>query len=108
MRKTVSNVDIYSVSTYQCSILFNNMGSFNRKSEFPKAENHVTELSPLGEFLGNNHAHVILTAEADSLPIDEKKLLEDCGVVGCHSSKSNDLSVHASTVVCNRNAMGRT
>ena len=38
-RKTGTNVDIYSVSTHQCSILFNNVGSFNRKSEFRKAEN---------------------------------------------------------------------
>ena len=38
---------------------------------------------------------MILTAEADSLPTDEKDLLDDCGLVGYHSSKSNDLSVHA-------------
>ena len=44
---------------------------------------------------GKNHAHVILTSEADSLPTDDKKLLEDCGLVGCHSSRSIDLSVHA-------------
>ena len=58
--------------------------------------------------MGNNNVHVILTAEADclrtdviltaetdSLPTDEKELLEDCGLVECHSSRSNDLSVHA-------------
>ena len=39
--------------------------------------------------------HVIVTAEADCLPTDEKELLEDYGLVGCHSSRSNDLSVHA-------------
>ena len=38
---------------------------------------------------------MILTAEADSLPTDEKELLDDYGLVGCHSSRSNDLSVHA-------------
>ena len=38
---------------------------------------------------------MILTAEADSLPTDAKELLNDYGFVGCHSSKSNDLSVHA-------------
>ena len=38
---------------------------------------------------------MILTAEADSLPSDEKELLDDYGLVGCHSSRSNDLSVHA-------------
>ena len=80
------------------------MGSFNRKSEFRKAENfdqlissiekfNVTTL--LTEFWGNNYAHVILTAEADSLPTDAKGLLNDYGLVGCHSSRSNDLSVHA-------------
>ena len=52
-------------------------------------------MSLLREFWGNNHAHVILTSEADSLPTDDKKLLEDCGLVGCHSSRSIDLSVHA-------------
>ena len=53
------------------------------------------QLSLLGEFWGNNHAHVILTAEADGLPKDEKESLDDSGLVGCHSSRSNDLSVHA-------------
>ena len=41
-------------------------------------------------FLGNNFAHVIRTAEADSLSTDAKELLEDDG-----SSRSNDLSVLA-------------
>ena len=39
VRMTGTNVDIYSVSTYQCSILFNNVVSFNWKREFEKAEN---------------------------------------------------------------------
>ena len=103
------DVGCYNVSTCQCSILFNNMGSFNRKSEFRKAENidkpnsskekyHVAsdpKLSLLTEFWGYNYAHVILTAKADRLVTDAKELLNDCGLVGCHSSKSNDLSVHA-------------
>ena len=38
---------------------------------------------------------MILTAEADSLPTDARELLNDYGFVGCHSSKSSDLSVHA-------------
>ena len=38
---------------------------------------------------------MILTAEADSLPTDDKELLEDYGLVECHSRRSNDLSVHA-------------
>ena len=38
---------------------------------------------------------MILTAEADSLPTDEKKLFEDHGFVGCHSSTRKALSVHA-------------
>ena len=38
---------------------------------------------------------MILTAEADNSPTDEKKLLDDQGFVGCLSSTSNDLSVHA-------------
>ena len=35
----------------------------------------------------NDYAHVILTAEADSRPTNEKKLLDECGQVGCHSSE---------------------
>ena len=106
VRKNGTKVDIYNVPTYQCSILFHNMGSINQKSEFRKSENlnkHITksekfnvaELSLLREFWRNNNAHVILTAEAERLPTDEKKLVEDHGVVGCHSSRSIDLSVHA-------------
>ena len=108
VRKAGPDVDLYNVSTYQCSALFNNLGSFNRMSEFRKAENmnkpfspqekfNVTDdrqLSVLRECWGNNYAHVILTAETDSLPTDEKELLDHCGLVGCHSSRSNDLSVH--------------
>ena len=40
-------------------------------------------------------AHVILTAEADSLPTDTRQLLEDYALVGCRSTRSNDLSVRA-------------
>ena len=109
VRKAGPDVDLHNVSMYECSILFNNMGSFNRKSEFRKAENMHKSFSPkekfnitddrqlslLREFWGNNHAHVIPTAEAGSLPTDEKELLGDYGLVGCHSSRSNALSVHA-------------
>ena len=82
------------------------MGSFNRKSEFWKPENlnkpsakgeryNVTDLSLLREFWGHNHAHVIMTAEADRPTTDTKQLLEDYGLVGCHSERGNFLSVHA-------------
>ena len=105
VRKTGTNVELLNVPTYQCSILFNNMSSFNRKSEFRRPENlnkpitkgekfNVADLSPLTKSWGNNYAHVILTAEADSLPTDARQLLEDYGSVGCHSSGSNDLPVH--------------
>ena len=109
VRNAGPDVDLYNVSTYQRSILFNNIGSFNRKSEFRRLENmhkpvspqerfNVTDdrqLSLLRQFLGNNYAHVILSAEADSLPTDEKNLLDDYGLVGYHPSRSNGLSVHA-------------
>ena len=58
---------------------------------------NVADLSHLRAFWGNNFAHVILTAEADSLSTDAKQFLQDYGMVGCHSSRSNDLSVHART-----------
>ena len=68
------------------------MGSFNQKSEFWKPENlnkpiviskkfSISGLSLLMEFWGNNHAHVILTAEADSLPTDAKQLFENHGLL---------------------------
>ena len=38
---------------------------------------------------------MILTADADSLSTDAKQLLEDYGLVGCHSSRGNYLPVHA-------------
>ena len=100
MRKTGTKVELFNVPTYQCSLLFHKMGSFNRKSEFREPEN-LNKLVTCRRFvtsrriLGNNYAHVILTAEADSLPSDEKKLLEACGLMGCHSSRSDGLSVHA-------------
>ena len=97
VRKAGSEVDLYNVSTYQRSILFNNMGSFKPFS--PQEKFNISDdpqLSPLRKFWGNNYAHVILTAEADSLPKDAKELLDDYMVlVECHSSRSNDLSVHA-------------
>ena len=45
--------------------------------------------SHLRELCGTIYAHVILTAKADILPTDEKELLDDYGLVGCHSSRSN-------------------
>ena len=60
---------------------------------------NVAELSLLRDFWGNNYAHIILTEEADSLPTDEQKLLDDYGLLGCHSSRSNDLSVHARNLI---------
>ena len=39
VKKTRGNVEQFHMSTYQCSILFNNMGSFSRKSEFRKSHN---------------------------------------------------------------------
>ena len=105
VRKTVPNVDLYNVTTYQCSILFNNMGSFNRKSEFQKAENlnkpvtqgekfNVAELSLLRQFWRNNYAHVILTAEADSCQQTENSCLmttvwldaTQAGAMSCQST----------------------
>ena len=55
---------------------------------------NVADWSFLREFWGNNHGHGILSAEVDSVTTDVKQLLEDYGLVGCHSNKSNCLSVH--------------
>ena len=51
------------------------------------------QLSLFTEFWGNNDAHVILTEEADSLLTYVKELLHDYAFVGCHWSRSNDLSL---------------
>ena len=89
VRKAGTNVDLYNVSTYQCSLLFNNMGSFNRGiliSRFLQMKSSTLpadpQLSLLTEFCRNNYAHVFLTAEADSLPTDARKLLNDYGLLG--------------------------
>ena len=106
MGKTGTNVELFNVPTYQCSILFNNMGSFNRKSEFRRPENlnkpvakgekySISDLSLLRDFWGHNYAHVIMTAEADNLTTDAKELLEELGLVGFHSKRGNYLLVHA-------------
>ena len=50
VRKAGPNVDLYNVSTYQCSILFNNMGSFKRKTEYRKAENMDKPVSSQEKF----------------------------------------------------------
>ena len=39
MKKTGTKVDLYKVSTHQRSIIFNNLDSFNWKSEFRRIEN---------------------------------------------------------------------
>ena len=79
-------------------VLSNGRQNFeNRNLNKPLAQNerYVTDLSLLRKFCGNKYAHVILTAEADSLSTDAKHLLEDYGLVGCHSTKGNYMSVHA-------------
>ena len=109
VRKAGPDVDLYIVSSYQCSILFNNMRSFSRKTEFWKTENMhqpflrkrnstlpTTGSCHFSENFGrNDYAHVTLTAEADSFPTDENEFLDDYGMVGCYSSRSEDLPVHA-------------
>ena len=83
VKKTGTNVELFNVPTYQCSILLNNMVSFNQKSGFrrqgirispiAKGEKYnITEMSLLREFWENNYAQVIMTAEADNLTTDAK------------------------------------
>ena len=93
------------------------MGSFNQKSEFRRPENlnkpiakgekfNVAELSLLRNFLGNNYAHVILTAEADSLPTDARQYMRTMAwwdataavAMTCHSAQ--DLIPHVMFVSC--------
>ena len=46
VRKAGSDVDLYNVSTYQCSILLNSINSFSRKGEVRKTEKMDKLLSP--------------------------------------------------------------
>ena len=63
VRKTGTIVGFFNVPTYQCSILFNNVGYFKRKSDFRRPENlnkpiakgeksNITDLSFLPRILG--------------------------------------------------------
>ena len=63
VRKAGPNVHLYNVSTYQCSILFNNMGSCNRKSEFRKAENMYKPVSPNEKFNVTNDPQLSILRE---------------------------------------------
>ena len=62
-RKASPDVNLFHVSTYQCSILFNNMGSFSKKSEFRKAENIDKPISPNERFNVTNDPHLSLLTE---------------------------------------------
>ena len=70
VRKKGKDVELFNVSTYQCSILFNIFGSFNRKGQFRKPENlnkpitygenfNITELSRLKEFCRETLTHML-------------------------------------------------
>ena len=72
-----------------------NFENHNLNKLIAKNERYVTDLSLLREFWWKKYTHVILTAEADSVSTDAKYLLEDYGLVGCHSNKGNFMSVHA-------------
>ena len=61
VRKTGTNVELFNVPTYQCSILFNNMSSFNRKSEFRRPENLN---KPITKFEKFNVADLSLLTES--------------------------------------------
>ena len=73
--KAGSHVDLYNVCTYQCSILFDNMGSFNRKSEFRNAENMCKLVSPNEKFNVTNDPQLSLLREFWG----KKELLDDYG-----------------------------
>ena len=92
VRKASPDVDLYNVSTYQCSILFNNLGSFNRKSEFRKVENMYKPVSPNEKFNVTNDPQLSLLREFWG---EQLRACDDYGFVGCQSSRSNDMSVHA-------------
>ena len=69
--------------------------SFQHHGRVNSENQRITILSLLREFWRNNYAHVILTAEVDSLPTHTIPLLEDYGFVGCQSARCNYLSAHA-------------
>ena len=81
VRKADPDVDLYNVSTYQwCSILFKKHGYLSKgRMKFGKLRILISRFlrkvqryqrSLLVASHRNNYAHVILTAESDSLPKD--------------------------------------
>ena len=106
VRKTGTNVELCNVPTYQCSILFSNMGWFNRKCEVRKPQNlnkpvakGGSSMSPICHYSENSGETTTrmcfwqrkLTAYRQT----QNSCLRTVALVGCHSSRSNDLSVHA-------------
>ena len=104
--KIGKDVELFNVSTYQYSILFNSLvlsigraiswGQRTWISFSPRVKQLISLSCRYSKnFWRNSYAHVILTSEADNLPTDTWQLLEDYGLVGCQSARSHDLSVHA-------------
>ena len=62
-RKAGPDVNLSHVSTCQCSILFNNMTSFNRKSEFRKAENVDKPISSNEKYHVTSDPHLSLLTD---------------------------------------------
>ena len=88
------DVETHAATTYQLSAAFLNLGSFQRTTS---VTNPVTgerrnmrqpNLNMLVELWGNNYAHIILTAEAGTLPTDKNELKEKYGLTGAHSDGS--------------------
>ena len=63
VRKAGPDVNLCYVSTYQCSILFNIMGSVGRKGEFRKAENIDKPISSNEKFNVTNDPHLSVLTE---------------------------------------------
>ena len=105
-RKEGKVVEHFNVSTYQCSIFFNNLGSFNRKSEFRKPENlnkPITKGENLMSLIyrySRNFGDTTVLKFSDGRGgqvVDRHKAaaLNEYGMVGCHSARDNGLSVRA-------------
>ena len=96
--KIGKDIELLNGSIYQCSILFSNLRSFNRKSEFWKPGNlpftkseqiNIAELSLLNEILEKQLCPCYLDVRGGQFP-DRHKAVDslDYGLVGCHSARS--------------------
>ena len=99
-RKAGKDVSETATSTMQLSVVFNNLGNFQRTQKITNPSTGKTKTlvmkdkNMLTTFWGQNYGHILLTAEAGTLPMDQEFLLNEFGLTGKHT-KEEYLACHA-------------